>query len=81
MRIQGGILSSGAIAHVSDSKSRNAGTIKLLWTQKSFESHSLKEIFVPVYTNEDRSDVLFSVRMEAEDDLEVLTRKAVAFFI
>jgi hypothetical protein len=81
MRIQGGILSSGAIEHVLDSKSQSTGTIKLLWTEKSSERPSIKEIYVPVYINQDRSDVLFSVKMEAKDNVEVLTRKGVAFFI
>ena len=81
MRIQGGILSLGAIAHVLDSKSKSAGTMKLLWTEKPSKSNSITEIIVPVYINQDRSDVLFSVKMEAKNDVEVLIRKGVAFFI
>lgn len=82
MKVQGGMVESGHLAQVNHSKAIGIERIALLWIEKSSESSRYNNaLTVPVYINEDRSDLLFSVKMEAKDEVEMLIRMGIAFFI
>ena len=66
---------------MSHTKTVIIGPLKLLWMEKIQKLCLSSEIIVPVYINEDRSDLLFSVVMGAKEDPETLMRKSIAFFI
>lgn len=81
MKIQGGLIDSGQIAHVSHSKAIGLGNVNLVWVENASQSLNSNTIVVPVYINEDRSELLFTVKMEAKDDIDELIRKGIAIFI
>ena len=69
------------VSNTSHSKAIETDNIYLRWEQKNVDDISENEIIVPVYLNEDRADLLFSVKLKTNDERELLIRKAVALFI